>query len=93
MATDSAGRVPDLCPLGVVSKSHKDARGALVCSQSQHNVVTFMKFTKFGDHLRLPYRAPFAAGYGRNRSLFATLAFSSLAFAASCSPAARAASL
>ena len=97
VTADAASALSDVGPFDVFPQAQEGSSGALVCTFGQHDVVPFGKFEMLSDadDVRAPFRhfIQVPPGYGRNRGLLTSLAFSSLAFAASCSLAARAASL
>jgi hypothetical protein len=99
MTADAAIALRNVRPVGVLSQPEKNTRGALVWAMGQHDFVTFAEYrtSRSSAHMfvyLLLFNISFAApGYGRKFSLFTSLAFSNLVFAASSSLAIRAASL
>src|SRR5260370_34693251 len=99
VAADVAIALVNVRPGDVLFQPDKNAQRARVGALGQHDFVTFAecRTSRSGaHHVRVPllFSISFAApGYGRKFSLFTSLAFSNLVFAASSSLAIRAASL
>src|SRR5579884_3827745 len=98
VAADGTIAFPNVRPVAVLLQVEKNAQSALIRAPGQHDFVTFTEPRSSrlcAHHVRVPPLLSIslaAFGYGRNFGLFTSLAFSNLAFAASCSLAKRAAS-